>query len=115
VKTSDDALCWNVSDDYVVILNPVAAVSGTNTMELLSFPNPSNGVFSLSVKFEKAMTSVVRITITDAGGIVKWSGKKLLFSDKSLKIPVTSNLTAGIYTVRLEASGEVKTIQIIVQ
>ncbi len=111
VSTSTDNICWNTSPDYIVLLD-VATVK--KAFDLTAYPNPSNGIFSLQVKFDKNTSALVKVTIVDAIGVTKYNTKKLLFNDKSMKIPVNLNLVKGTYTISVEINGEVDTIQMII-
>jgi hypothetical protein len=112
VSTSADRVCWNTSSDYLVVLNPLSTVQ--QTFVLATYPNPSNGIFNVQVKFTRNTSALINITLTDATGILKWTGKKVLFNDKSIKIPVGLILSKGIYTLRIEVNGEVSTQQIVI-
>ncbi len=113
VSTSKDKVCWSISPDYFILLDPVVV---KKAFELVSYPNPSpNGSFNIQIKFEKAVSAAVIITITDQAGVVKLSTKKILFSDKVMKIPVNLGLAKGTYSVKVEVNGEINTQQIIVQ
>jgi hypothetical protein len=112
VSTSADGFCWNNSVDYVVLFDPVAV---KKIFDLVVYPNPTNGIFSLQLKFEKAVTAVIKITITDASGVTKLNTRKLLFSDKTIRIPVNLSLAKGIHTIKVDVNGEINTQQLIVQ
>jgi hypothetical protein len=112
ISTTIDKSCWNTSQDYLILFDPVTV---KKVFDLTAYPNPTNGVFNLQLKFEKNITAVIKITIADAGGITKLNTKKLLFNDKSIRIPVNLSLAKGIYTIKVDVNGEINTQQLIVQ
>jgi hypothetical protein len=110
VTTSLDRICWSSSNDYILLLDPVVKKSYT----LSTYPNPSNGVFSIQVKFDRSTSAIVNLTLVDQSGVTKWTAKKLLFFDRSMKIPVNLNIAKGTYTLRVDVNGEINTQQIVV-
>lgn len=111
VSTSIDRVCWNNSKDYLVFLDPVTI---KKVFDLILYPNPTNGIFSMQVKFQNTTTAIIKITIADQAGVVKLDTKKLIFSNTSIKIPVIIALAPGIYVIKVDVNGEINTQQLVV-
>ena len=111
VSTSNDKVCWTNSADYIVITDPAAT---KRTYSITIYPNPSNGIFSVQAKFDKTTSAVINVTLSSTTGIIKFTLKRLIFSDKTIKIPVSLNLQKGIYTLKVDVNGEINTQQIVI-
>jgi len=111
VNTSIDRYCWTMSDDYIVFFDQVAV---KKVFDLVTYPNPTSGAFNLQLNFERNVTALIRISITNQAGVTVWTGNKLIFNDKSTKIPVSVSLVKGIYTVKVEVGGESVSQQLVV-
>ena len=111
VSTSLDKVCWNISKEFLVVTDPSTS---KKTYEVKIYPNPSNGIFIIQVKFQTVTSALVNVTIANQTGIKFWDLKRLIFSDKTIRIPVNLNLPKGIYTLRVEVNGEINTQQIII-
>ena len=111
VSTSLDKVCWNISKEFLVVTDPSTS---KKTYEVKIYPNPSNGIFTIQVKFQTVTSALINVTIANQAGIKFWDLKRLIFSDKTIRIPVNLNLPKGIYTLRVEVNGEINTQQIII-
>jgi hypothetical protein len=111
VSTSNDKVCWTNSADYIIITDPVAT---KRTYSITIYPNPSNGIFSVQAKFDKTTSAVINVTLSSSSGVIKFTLKRLIFSDKTIKIPVSLNLQKGIYTLKVDVNGEINTQQIVI-
>jgi hypothetical protein len=114
VRTSIDSTCWQTSPEYIVVLEALTAVTAPKPFDLKAYPNPTNGNFNIQVKFERTTSALINLSLSNPGGVVVWSAKKVLFSGTTLRIPVNMALPAGTYTIRVEVKGEINTQQIII-
>jgi hypothetical protein len=111
VSTSADKVCWNTSKDFTVIADPTNV---KHAFSIYIYPNPSNGIFTVQAKFEKTTSAVINVTLTSPLGVLSWSIKRIIISDKTIKLPVRLNLDKGVYTLKVEVNGEVNTQQIVI-
>ena len=111
VSTTVDKICWSTSLDYLVVTDPSTT---KKTYDVVIYPNPSNGIFSIQVKFATVTSAVVYVTVTNLAGEKKWDLRRLIFSDRTIKIPANLNLQKGVYTLKIDVNGEINTQQIII-
>lgn len=101
--TSADSCVSTVCD--TVYINCTSNINESSFGELLLSPNPANDYVSLS--FENAMAT--SITIIDLNGSVLFQTST---SEMSEKIDV-SNLSTGLYLVKIKRDNQIKTLRLI--
>jgi hypothetical protein len=108
---TSDRVCWKTSDDYIIPIDPATL---KKPFVVVVYPNPSNGIFNVQVKFENTTSARISIAVMDVNGLVKWQLQKLLFNGRSIQIPVSVSLIPGTYTVRTEINGEISSQQLVI-
>jgi hypothetical protein len=111
VSTSIDRVCWNTSKDYLVIFDPATI---KKSFDLIIYPNPTNGIFSLQLKFQSSTTALIKITVSDQAGVAKWNTQKIILLNNTIKIPVSLSIAKGTYVVKVDVNGEINTQQLVV-
>jgi hypothetical protein len=107
--TVDNGICPTESTQVTVTLNDCVGVEETVTTFGL-YPNPNNGAFSISSN----VTEVATIQVLDAQGKVVYNRQINLTAGISSDVQL-SNVTAGIYMVRLVTENSVSVQNIMVK
>lgn len=111
VQTSSNKICWNQSASYVALFT---ARTPGDSLRVAAFPNPASGPFSLVLTYDKVKSVQVKVVIATTSGTIVWQSNKLLYHDKWIRIPVNTQLAAGMYVVNIVANGESKSVSVIV-
>jgi hypothetical protein len=107
--TVNNGICPSESTQVTVTLNDCVGVEETVTTFGL-YPNPNNGAFSISSN----VTEVATIQVLDAQGKVVYNRQINLTAGISSDVQL-SNVTAGIYMVRLVTENSVSVQNIMVK
>lgn len=110
VGTSPNKKCWAYSDDYPII---VINEPHSDSLNVLIYPNPSNGNFTIDVKLDKATGVVTYATVYNELGSLILQTNKLIFFTNEIKIPITLSAN-GTYNVKVTINGNFKMQQVLI-
>ncbi len=104
--------CKVLSAPFLVQTDP--ASSSQDDFTLTVYPNPAGSQFYLLLQFDKRISSYADINISDISGQPIWRGKRFIFNERTVRIPIQAKLAKGGNTVQVIINGyKVKAIQLI--
>lgn len=113
VSVKKDSSCWSNSALYYVQSDPQVMVNQAGYKAIV-YPNPSNGAFFLQIDLEKRYSGFADLSIVNSAGLTIWTGRKFIFNDSKVRIPINTTLPTGVNTVTIRLNGyAVKTLQLI--
>lgn len=102
VATSEDKFCWTSSLDYPVLVNPNPL---SDSLKVSTYPNPSNGTFTVDVQLAQTTTVLAYVAVYDINGTQVLQTQKLIFYGNDIKIPVTIS-SKGTFVVKVFINGD---------
>jgi hypothetical protein len=113
VETSNDGVCWDRSVEFPILT--LAPTPTADSVKVKVYPNPSStGLFFVVVTLEDPTNMEVRVTITDATGIVLLQTIKFIFFGKEIKIPISLTFKGTVF-VKIEVNGDIITKTVLLQ
>ena len=115
-KTDATTLTWatnNIQKYYYDISTGVESFDNTGNFELVIYPNPSNGRFYIN--YQNNNRSNIEISISDiTGKTIDIIAKGNFEKGKQSFYYQNSNLSKGIYLVKIYSDNNIKTKKIII-
>ena len=104
VATSEDKVCWTPSIDYPVLVNPNPL---SDSIQVSTYPNPSNGNFTVDVRLPQTTTVLTYVSVYDINGAQLLQTQKLIFYGNDIKFPVTIS-SKGTFVVKVFINGDTR-------
>lgn len=87
-----------------------------NIINLIAFPNPSEGNISLDLHLPSGLNEIIRVAVFDEKGIlVKYFEKDNYIEGESLELTELNNLSSGLYFCEVKAGAMIKTIKLVIK
>lgn len=108
----NNKLCWTSSD-------PIYLTKDYDTtkpsMELISYPNPSNGSFNLYINLGKKLSQQLNIKIINASGAELYASSFFMYQSDNVKLPISLPFgTKGQVLISCTVNNKVTTKQQII-
>jgi hypothetical protein len=112
VETSADEICWISSNEFKVSIGSL--IPESDSLAVKVYPNPSAGEFNVAVVLPKEQKMNIKITILDATGTIVYTSPLLLITGREIHVPLNI-AKKGIYSVRVDVNGKIKSRSLFIQ